>query len=102
MESPFDNPQKRRRGRLVKRDDRDDNPIASYVRRARVGNGWSQADMAQYAGVALSTVRALEQGKISMNLGVVLKILSVFGQELAPVDARYPGSHYTDAKPPTE
>jgi hypothetical protein len=40
------------------------------------------------AGVALTVVRKIEQGKENLNLDKVNQVLRMFGHLLAPVDAR--------------
>ena len=48
----------------------------------------TQEEFAERAGVALTVVRKIEQGKSNMNLDKVNLVLSMFGHELAPVNSK--------------
>ena len=63
--------------------------LASRVRQQRLGLGWSQAELAQRAGVALSTLKLFEHtGQISLArlvmLAGALRALDGFERLLAP------------------
>ena len=50
--------------------------------------GERQEEFAERAGVALTVVRKIEQGKENLNLEKVNQVLSMFGHTLAPVNTR--------------
>jgi y4mF family transcriptional regulator len=49
--------------------------------------GLTQIDLSEKAGVGLRFVRELEQGKQSLRMDKVNQVLSLFGAELAPIQA---------------
>jgi transcriptional regulator with XRE-family HTH domain len=59
--------------------------LAAQVREARKARGWSQARLADEAGVAENTVMHLEQAKKNTQPGNVRKILDAL--EIAPLAA---------------
>ncbi len=48
----------------------------------------SQEELAERAGIALTVIRKIEQGKNNLNLEKVNHVLKMFGHELAPVSIR--------------
>jgi y4mF family transcriptional regulator len=62
--------------------------LADFVKARRKEVGLTQAEFAQRAGVALTVVRKIEQGKQNLNLGAVNQVLKMFGHILAPVNSR--------------
>ena len=48
----------------------------------------TQAEFADRAGVALTVVRKIEQGKPNLNMETVNQVLKMFGHVLAPVSLR--------------
>ena len=51
------------------------NPISLRTRELRKAKGWSQADLAQRAGVTQATVSRIERGKVaSLDLKVFEKL----------------------------
>ncbi len=61
------------------------NLIASFVKTRRKQLKLTQEDLASRAGVALTVVRKIEQGKENLSLSKVNQVLSMFGHILAPV-----------------
>ena len=62
--------------------------IGEQVEQARKVKGWYQKDLANAAGVAVNTVRALEKGD-SVSAGTIRKVLDALGIEpAAEVQAR--------------
>lgn len=59
--------------------------IARFVRERRKEAGLTQPIFADMAGVSLSFLRAVEQGKPNLQLEKLNVLLSFFGHELAPV-----------------
>ena len=45
----------------------------------------TQEEFAEKAGVALTVIRKIEQGKTNLNMDKVNMVLSMFGCKLAPV-----------------
>ena len=62
--------------------------LSSFVKSKRKEAGLTQVEFAEKAGVALTVVRKIEQGKQHMNLAVVNQVLNMFGHILAPVSMR--------------
>jgi y4mF family transcriptional regulator len=62
--------------------------LADFVKNRRKEVNLTQEEFAERAGVALTVVRKIEQGKTNLNLDKVNIVLSMFGHELAPVNSR--------------
>lgn len=62
--------------------------IADFVKEKRNEVNLTQEDFAVRAGVALTVIRKIEQGKENLNLEKVNQVLKMFGHTLAPVNAR--------------
>ena len=58
--------------------------LSRFVKTKRKGVGLTQVDLAAKAGVGLRFVRDLEQGKRSLRMDTVNKVLMLFGQQLGP------------------
>jgi y4mF family transcriptional regulator len=56
-----------------------------FVKQKRKFAKITQVELAEKADVGLKFVRDLEQGKKSLRMDVVNKVLLLFGAELAPV-----------------
>ena len=61
------------------------NMIASFVKTRRKQVKLTQEELALRAGVALTVVRKIEQGKENLSLSKVNQVLKMFGQVLATV-----------------
>lgn len=59
--------------------------LASFVKEKRREQGWTQVQLADYAGVGLRFVRELEQGKSSLRLDKVNQVLDLFSTCMGPV-----------------
>lgn len=59
--------------------------LSTFVKERRKEVNLTQEAFAERAGVALTVVRKIEQGKTNMNLDKVNLVLRMFGHELAPV-----------------
>jgi y4mF family transcriptional regulator len=59
--------------------------IAQFVKQRRKALRLTQRDIAAKAGVGLRFVRELEQGKATLQLDKVNRVLALFGHTLAPV-----------------
>lgn len=53
--------------------------LGRRLRTARLRRNWSQAEMAQRAGVTRKTYAALEAGDSGVSVGCLLKTLSILG-----------------------
>lgn len=59
--------------------------LSEFVKRRRKQANLTQEEFAQRAGVALTVVRKIEQGKTNLNMAKVNEVLQLFGHKLAPV-----------------
>ncbi|MBU1369032.1 MAG: helix-turn-helix transcriptional regulator [Bacteroidetes bacterium] len=62
--------------------------LSAFVKARRKEVNLTQEEFADRAGVALTVVRKIEQGKTNLNMDKVNLVLSMFGHELAPVDRK--------------
>lgn len=62
--------------------------VAEFVKQRRKRVNMTQEQFAQKAGVALTVVRKIEQGKTNLNMDKVNHVLAMFGHELAPVNSK--------------
>lgn len=62
--------------------------LADFVKQKRKEVNLTQEEFAERAGVALTVIRKIEQGKENLNLEKVNQVLKMFGHILAPVNAR--------------
>lgn len=62
--------------------------LATFVKERRKEVNLTQEAFAERAGVALTVVRKIEQGKTNLNMEKVNLILRMFGHELAPVNRK--------------
>ncbi len=62
--------------------------LAQFVKDRRKAVGLTQEDFADRAGIALTVLRKIEQGKTNLNMDKVNIVLSMFGHELGPVNSR--------------
>ncbi len=62
--------------------------LAAFVKERRKDVHLTQEEFAERAGVALTVVRKIEQGKTNLNMDKVNLVLRMFGHELAPVNRK--------------
>tara|TARA_Y100000385_G_C12921489_1_gene562780 strand:- start:519 stop:728 length:210 start_codon:yes stop_codon:yes gene_type:complete len=62
--------------------------LAEFVKQRRKEVNLTQEEFAERAGVALTVVRKIEQGKTNLNMEKVDQVLKMFGHELAPVNSK--------------
>ena len=62
--------------------------LAVFVKERRKEVHLTQEEFAERAGVALTVVRKIEQGKTNLNMDKVNLVLRMFGHELAPVQCK--------------
>jgi y4mF family transcriptional regulator len=72
--------------------------LSGFVKDRRKEVGMTQREFAERAGVALTVLRKIEQGKTNLNLDKVNLVLAMFGHEMAPADS---ASLETNAKRPS-
>jgi len=59
--------------------------IATFVKTRRKQLNLTQEEFASKAGVALTVLRKIEQGKENLSLSKVNQVLKMFGHALGPV-----------------
>ncbi|MEQ9188754.1 MAG: type II toxin-antitoxin system Y4mF family antitoxin [Cryomorphaceae bacterium] len=64
------------------------NELATFVKERRKEVGMTQEEFAERAGVALTVIRKIEQGKTNLNMEKVNLVLKMFGHKLVPVSSR--------------
>ena len=62
--------------------------LSVFVKEKRKEVNLTQEEFAERAGVALTVVRKIEQGKTNLNMEKVNLVLRMFGHELAPVKSK--------------
>ena len=62
--------------------------LSEFVKERRKEVKLTQEQFAERAGVALTVIRKIEQGKTNMNLDKVNLVLRMFGHELAPLNSK--------------
>ncbi|MGK7389990.1 MAG: type II toxin-antitoxin system Y4mF family antitoxin [Candidatus Cyclobacteriaceae bacterium M2_1C_046] len=62
--------------------------LAEFVKERRKEVNLTQEEFAERAGVALTVIRKIEQGKTNLNLDKVNLVLRMFGHVLAPVKSK--------------
>jgi len=65
------------------------NPIADFVKTRRKQLGITQEEFAEKAGVALTVIRKVEQGKENLSLSKVNQVLLMFGHTVGPVNIQH-------------
>lgn len=59
--------------------------LSRFLKEKRKENNLTQEEFAERAGVALTVVRKIEQGKENLNLRSVNQVLKMFGHMVGPV-----------------
>jgi y4mF family transcriptional regulator len=62
--------------------------LGQFVKEKRQEVNLTQEAFAARAGVALTVIRKIEQGKENLNLEKVNQVLKMFGHTLAPVNTK--------------
>jgi len=62
--------------------------VSEFVKERRKEVNLTQEEFAERAGVALTVVRKIEQGKTNLNMDKVNLVLKMFGHELGPVNCK--------------
>jgi len=64
------------------------NQLSEFVKSKRKQLGLTQEEFAEKAGVALTVIRKIEQGKENLSLSKVNQVLSLFGHVLVPTNEK--------------
>ncbi len=62
--------------------------LDTFLKEKRKQAGLTQLEFAERAGVALTVIRKIEQGKGNLNLEKVNHVLAMFGHSLVPVSTK--------------
>ena len=62
------------------------NQLPEFVKTRRKQLGLTQEEFAEKAGVALTVIRKIEQGKENLSLSRVNQVLMLFGHVLGPIN----------------
>ncbi len=62
--------------------------LAEFVKLQRKKTNLTQEELAERAGVALTVIRKIEQGKDNLSLAKVNQVLLMFGHTLAPANIK--------------
>lgn len=60
--------------------------LSNFIKQKRKEEKLTQEEFADRAGVALTVIRKIEQGKENLNLSSVNQVLKMFGYVLAPIE----------------
>ena len=62
--------------------------LAAFVKERRKSVNLTQEEFAERAGVALTVIRKIEQGKTNLNMDKVNQVLKMFGHQLVVADSK--------------
>jgi y4mF family transcriptional regulator len=71
-------------------------PLDQFLKQKRKEANLTQQEFAVRAGVALTVIRKIEQGKGNLNLEKVNHVLKMFGHTLAPVSSKELSNNQND------
>lgn len=63
--------------------------LSDFVKTRRKQLGLTQEEFAEKAGVALTVIRKIEQGKDNLSLSKVNQVLQMFGHVLGPINENH-------------
>lgn len=63
--------------------------LSDFVKNRRKQLGLTQEEFADKAGVALTVIRKIEQGKENLSLSKVNQVLQMFGHVIGPINENY-------------
>ncbi len=63
--------------------------LAEFIKEKRKEEKLTQEEFADRAGVALTVIRKIEQGKENLNMSSINQVLKMFGYILAPIEANH-------------
>lgn len=67
--------------------------LSDFVKTRRKLSGLTQEEFAERAGVALTVIRKIEQGKENLSLAKVNHVLQMFGHVLGAINEKDEASH---------
>jgi y4mF family transcriptional regulator len=67
--------------------------LSDFLKTKRKQLGMTQEELAEKAGVALTVIRKIEQGKENLSLAKVNQVLKMFGHILGPLNDSYEKGH---------
>jgi transcriptional regulator with XRE-family HTH domain len=73
------------KARTRRRKPQNDNPVANFIREQRVLQGMTQEELAERAAVPLVTLRSVEQGKPTVRMDTLNKVLGFFDSQVGVV-----------------
>lgn len=62
--------------------------LANFVKNRRKQLNLTQEEFAEKAGVALTVIRKIEQGKDNLSLSKVNQVLQMFGHIVGPINTK--------------
>ena len=62
--------------------------LSDFVKNKRKQLSLTQEEFAEKAGVALTVIRKIEQGKENLSLSKVNRVLQLFGHVLGPINVK--------------
>lgn len=68
--------------------------LSSFVKTRRKQLNLTQEEFAEKAGVALTVIRKIEQGKDNLSVSKVNQVLLMFGHVLGPINQKNEASHH--------
>jgi len=74
------------------------NQLADFVKNRRKKLSLTQEEFAEKAGVALTVIRKIEQGKENLSLSKVNQVLLMFGHEVGPISINHETSNLLSMK----
>jgi y4mF family transcriptional regulator len=63
--------------------------LSDFIKTRRKQSGLTQEEFAEKAGVALTVIRKIEQGKENLSLSRVNQVLHMFGHVLGPINENH-------------
>lgn len=70
--------------------------LGAAIRSARREHGWTQADLADRAGVSRQTLISLERGNPNGEIGIVMRVLAALHRSLLITEAPVRGTDLDD------
>lgn len=68
--------------------------LSDFVKHRRKQLNLTQAEFADRAGVALTVIRKIEQGKENLHVSKVNQVLHLFGHVLGPLNEKHETSNH--------
>lgn len=65
------------------------NELSNFVKTRRKQLNLTQEEFAEKAGVALTVIRKIEQGKENLSLSKVNQVLQMFGHVIGPINTNH-------------